>query len=196
MAQRFRLGQSEVEYDVAYRNIRYPRLEFKSGNLLLVLPRGYTDESDLLRRHGKWIKTRGEQIQIALEKSREIQPEPEKSIADFKDCAIGLVETLQKTRSAQVNHVLFRRMNSKWGSYSSRGNLTLNTLLRFLPDRLVRYVIFHELSHSVAKRHNRKFWKVVSREFPDHNKLEDELLVHWFSVQRVMKQRPLSEDGD
>jgi len=42
-------------------------------------------------------------------------------------------------------------MKTKWASYSQKGNLTINALLKYLPERLVRYVVFHEMIHSIEK---------------------------------------------
>ena len=30
----------DIDYKVSYRDVKYPRLELKTGNLLLVLPHG------------------------------------------------------------------------------------------------------------------------------------------------------------
>ncbi len=39
---------------------------------------------------------------------------------------------------------------------------------RSLPKTALRYVIAHELAHSVAKGHTKKFWKVVETIYPNY----------------------------
>ena len=34
------MGYKNINYDVKYRNIKYPRIEFKTGRLELILPIG------------------------------------------------------------------------------------------------------------------------------------------------------------
>jgi len=74
-------------------------------------------------------------------------------------------------------------MKTKWGSYSPKGNLTINTLLKYLPEELIKYVVFHETAHSQERKHNERFWKTVNHEFKDYQTRETDLLVYWFLVQ-------------
>ena len=78
-------------------------------------------------------------------------------------------------------------MNSKWASYSQRGNLTVNTLLRHLTDTLIDYVVFHEVAHSVEREHNKRFWRILSKKFPNYEKLERELLIYWFLIRNIQE---------
>jgi predicted metal-dependent hydrolase len=79
------------------------------------------------------------------------------------------------------NRVLIWRQKTKWGSCSSKGNITLNLKLVCLPEHMVKYVVFHELTHLNFKGHNRKFWQTVGMEFPNYKELEAgtlQILVH------------------
>lgn len=51
--------------------------------------------------------------------------------------------------------------SSKWGSYSSLGNLNLSLYLLLLPSRYVDYTICHELCHSCEMNHGPQFWKLL-----------------------------------
>ncbi|MBU4491936.1 MAG: M48 family metallopeptidase, partial [Euryarchaeota archaeon] len=74
-----------------------------------------------------------------------------------------------------INNIYFRRMKSKWGSRSSKKNLTINTLLRYLPDNLIEYVIFHEMVHLIERKHNERFWGFISGKFNNYKDKEKEL---------------------
>jgi len=43
-----------IPYSVSHRNVKYPRLEFRTGRLLLVLPFG-RKPGPILDKHRKWI---------------------------------------------------------------------------------------------------------------------------------------------
>lgn len=64
-------------------------------------------------------------------------------------------------------NLLIRKMVSRWGSYSSRGHITLNLALIKTPKECIDYVIIHELCHHKVKHHNPKFWKLLHRVMPD-----------------------------
>jgi predicted metal-dependent hydrolase len=84
----------------------------------------------------------------------------------------------------EVNRIYLRKMMTKWASCSSRRNITINRLLKYVPDHLVEYVVCHELAHLVEKRHNERFWCVISKNFRNYRELERDLFVYWFSLAR------------
>jgi predicted metal-dependent hydrolase len=71
--------------------------------------------------------------------------------------------------------VQIRGQRSRWGSFSSRGTLSLNWKLVFLPPELVRYLMIHELCHSVHLNHSGAFWRLVQRHEPDFRRLDARL---------------------
>ncbi|MGC8773607.1 MAG: YgjP-like metallopeptidase domain-containing protein [Conexivisphaera sp.] len=173
--------EGAIEYGVRYRRIKYPRLEFKTGHLILVLPIDYADEASLLKRHERWIMSRAETINEALERSRNLKL-VERTGEEFHLLVEGILHMYEDALGKKANRVYYRRMNSKWASYSARGNLTINTMMRYLPEELVSYVILHELTHASERRHNANFWRSVERVFRNHDELEGQLLSYWFLV--------------
>jgi len=63
--------------------------------------------------------------------------------------------------------VTVRRMHTRWGSCSSKNNISLSSGLIFLPEHLIEYVCLHELMHTVHKNHSREFWMALERILPD-----------------------------
>ncbi len=68
-----------------------------------------------------------------------------------------------------------RRMKTRWGSCSSRNNISLNSSLIFLPEALIRYVCLHELVHTVHKNHSQVFWAALTGILPDALNLRKQL---------------------
>ena len=73
------------------------------------------------------------------------------------------------------NKLRFSRASTRWGSYSSRGTISLNIGLMRLPDRLIDYVLIHELAHSKYMNHSREFWSEVEKHIPNYKQLRKEL---------------------
>jgi predicted metal-dependent hydrolase len=89
--------------------------------------------------------------------------------AELQPRLAALVEqTNTETLRVPVHGVRVAVATSQWGSCSSRGLIMLNTALAFLPERLVRYVIIHELAHRLVQGHNAHFWSVVQQACPDY----------------------------
>jgi predicted metal-dependent hydrolase len=64
---------------------------------------------------------------------------------------------------------------SKWGSCTARGSVRLNVQLIKLPERLIDYVVVHELAHLRELNHSASFWRVVESACPDYSSLRGEL---------------------
>lgn len=54
--------------------------------------------------------------------------------------------------------VSVRNQKSRYGSCSTRGNLSFNWQIIFFPPDKFRHIILHELTHLKIKNHSRKFW--------------------------------------
>jgi len=61
------------------------------------------------------------------------------------------------------NRVTIRNQKTRWGSCSSKNNISLNMNLVLLPDELVDYVILHELVHTKIHNHSKRFWGEVDK---------------------------------
>jgi predicted metal-dependent hydrolase len=64
--------------------------------------------------------------------------------------------------------VSVRGQRTRWASCSSRGNINLNYRLLFLPPDVVRYILNHELCHTVQLNHSRAFWSMLASLEPDY----------------------------
>jgi predicted metal-dependent hydrolase len=169
-----------IPYSVAYRKVKYPRLEFRTGRLLLVVPFG-RKPGPILDKHKKWIHKKiifvEECLKHASDKKMVEMPEKE-----FRDLTFSLVKRSLEELDGKLNHIYFRTMRTKWASLSSKKNLTINRLMKHLPEHLLNYVIFHEIVHLKEKRHNEKFWGRISRKFDSYKDLEKDLFAYWFRV--------------
>lgn len=93
-----------------------------------------------------------------------------------------LVPWLQETSDAQrlpVRRVAIRGQKTRWGSCSHRGTVSLNYMLLFFPPAVARYVMLHELCHTLHPNHSRRFWAEVASREPDYRALAAELRQSW-----------------
>lgn len=71
-----------------------------------------------------------------------------------------------------------------WGSLNELGVMKLNYKLSILPERLIDYVIVHELCHTRHLNHSPMFWENVKLILPDWKKRRDELKNYAFLLKK------------
>lgn len=64
--------------------------------------------------------------------------------------------------------VTIRRQRGRWGSCSTKGNLSFNCLLMLTPPAVLDSVVVHELCHRKVMDHSHRFYALVERVMPDY----------------------------
>jgi hypothetical protein len=179
------------EYTAVYRNVKHPRLEFKTGTLLMILPKtGWTPEQ-VLEKYGKWITRKQETINTAIQQTTKTSLIKTRTEKMLRTLVNRYVEAAQKELNTKINKIYFKKMKTKWASHSKNSNLTINTLLKFLPEDLISYIIYHEIAHNIERKHNETFWNLINRKHPDYQTKEKNLLTYWFLIQKTQANNPL-----
>lgn len=110
MEKQVRICDSTINYEIVRRNIKYPRLEFKTGKLLLVLPKNCKDYSEIVEKHKGWIHKRSSEITIALEEAQKKRLDLKRTDEEFKQLVSSIVETISSDLKIEINSIYFRRL--------------------------------------------------------------------------------------
>jgi len=89
------------------------------------------------------------------------------------------IDELAGAHGFEYKRLSFRNQRSRWGSCSSRGNLSLNARLLFCSPGACDYVLIHELVHLEHPDHSPGFWERVAELCPDYRLHMRELKTVW-----------------
>ncbi len=113
-------------------------------------------------------------------KRKEIQDYIKSAIVEIyrREAKIILVNrcrALAAEHGFRIKEVKVKKMKSRWGSCSSKGNINLNIFLMAIPDELSDYVILHELVHTRVLNHSGAFWSELQQILPDARSLSKKM---------------------
>jgi len=83
-----------------------------------------------------------------------------------------------------VKRVAVRDQSSRWGSCSTTGVLSFSWRLILAPGFVLNYLAAHEVAHLVEMNHSARFWRLVQRLCPDHERAKVWLDVHGTDLHR------------
>lgn len=124
--------------------MRTVQMKLKDGELIVFIP----DKMDMM--NGQLQDMVREMIRYALRhEAKRVLPQK--------------VAFWAKKLNLQFSQVKINKSTTRWGSCSRQKNINLSLYLMMLPEKLIDYVVLHELAHTVEMNHGEKFWELLSR---------------------------------
>ena len=76
------------------------------------------------------------------------------------------LEQLAFQHGFKYNRLSIRASKTRWGSCSTKKNITLNWHLMKAPEFIIDYLVLHELTHTEIMNHSNRYWKRVAEVCP------------------------------
>jgi predicted metal-dependent hydrolase len=75
------------------------------------------------------------------------------------------IRELSAQHRLPYKRLFVRSQRTKWGTCSTRGNVSLNWQLILAPKNVCDYVVLHELMHTKVLNHSHRFWVLLRATF-------------------------------
>ena len=63
--------------------------------------------------------------------------------------------------------------------------LTVSEKMRYLPKKLIKYIIYHEIYHLIEPSHNKKFKDALKNKFSNYDRWEYEYAAYHFKIREI-----------
>ena len=155
------------------------RLDWIRGHLAQTAPSEVPGIGSTLPFRGQTVTlARGQARVVEISDDRMLLP-PQSPDRDairaetfLKEAAREALVAASDSYAAQVGRpygrITLRDTRSRWGSCSSRSNLSYSWRLIMAPPVVLDYVAAHEVAHLVHMDHSRAFWAQVEAIFPNY----------------------------
>ena len=160
-----------MEYKLEFSKRKSISISVKGGALTVKAPIG-TPRSrieSVVLKHKKWIEKH-----MDIEKKRALFDASltDEKIAELKCSARTYLG--EKTKIyAEIMGLKYGRITitsatTRFGSCSSKGNISYSYRLMLYPEAAREYVVVHELAHLVHMNHSPAFYSLVEKYIPDY----------------------------
>ncbi len=93
-----------------------------------------------------------------------------------KEAATQLVASWEAKLGVRVERVFVQRMKTRWGSCNpATRTIRLNTELAKKPAQCLEYIVAHELTHLLERRHNDRFKSLLVAHMPQWSRYREML---------------------
>ena len=89
------------------------------------------------------------------------------------------------------NRIFIKEQKTKWGSCSSRRNLSFNFNLLFTPEEFREYIAIHEVLHLKHPNHGAEFKEELKRMYGKDIPSSHDMLVYWYRAEIIKKNLKL-----
>jgi len=149
------------------RRTEIPRRDFSDGSTTQFLENQYE-----IRHEDRANSTHRDQILLLSQQrveEKSAQYEAKRVLKRiFKAHAKPKVKELADQHNLSYNTLYIRDQKTKWGSCSSKDNISLNWRVGFAPLHVVHYILAHELAHLKHMNHSQAFWQTVQTLYPEY----------------------------
>ena len=162
-----------MEYKVIYSARRTVSLCIKDEGLVVRAPFGTSETriKEILEKHSSWI---AKHLKRREEKNARESALTDEMIAKLKKDARRVLKAKAEYYSSlmglKFGRITVTGAKTRFGSCSSKGNLSFSYRLMLYPEAAVDYVVVHELAHLVEMNHSPRFYKIVESVLPDYKK--------------------------
>ncbi|MEH6456285.1 MAG: SprT family zinc-dependent metalloprotease [Cocleimonas sp.] len=88
-----------------------------------------------------------------------------------------MLQDLAELHGFHYQRLSIRAQKTRWGSCSHQKNINLNCKLLFMPEEVVKYVMIHELCHTIEMNHSSRFWALVEECDPQYRAHKKQLKI-------------------
>ena len=167
MKKQLKIQNEEIDYILrTSKSAKRMRLTiYKDGSLVVTKPYGLPNifVNSFLRNKAAWVLSKIEHFKrfkriknVKNDKAHYLKHKEARSFIESK------IREINQYYKFDYKRISIRNQATRWSSCSQNGNLSFNCRLLFLPQKIVEYVVAHEICHLKEMNHSAGFWKLVS----------------------------------
>ena len=160
-----------MDYKLIFSDRKTVSLTVKNGEITVRAPKKMPHSAieNFIKSHASWIEKALEREKIRSERH---QLPSEAEVKKLKKAAkIYLTDKTNyfaNIMGLKCGRITITSAKTRFGSCSSKGNISYSYLLMLYPEAAREYVVVHELAHLKEMNHSKRFYKIIEEILPDY----------------------------
>ena len=160
-----------MDYKVIYSSRRTVSLCIKDGELIVRAPYRTSEKRihEIIEKHSSWVE---KHLKQSAEKYSRENALTEEQISELRKAAKKILKAKTAYYAGimglKYGRITITGAKTRFGSCSSKGNISFSYRLMLYPESAIDYVVVHELSHLKEMNHSKDFYKIVESVLPDY----------------------------
>ena len=165
MKQEIQYKEKIIPYELIKSPIKNMYIYVREGRVTVKVPYRLKDKEiqEFISKKSKWIYDKLKQEPKIVEKM--IEPEEVERLEEIVRTKIEKYAILLKV---MPNKVRIKDIKYAWGSCSSNRNITISKKLAKKEEKVIEYVVLHEMCHLKYMNHSKDFWNLVESYLPEY----------------------------
>jgi len=173
--------------EVQKRKVKYLRIEVKLDGTKVIVPENRNfNLKEIFENYNSWMEKKKDNLVELKKLAKKAKLYHHKNVENITK---ELIKENSKILKVKPKIVTFRKMKKRWGSCDfQKKKIIFNKDLKFLPIKLIRYVVIHEMCHLLIKNHKKEFWLLVKKLLPNYLKNEKLLAAYRIKLDLLNKE--------
>lgn len=156
-----------IFYELTKSKIKNMYIYINNGKVTVKAPIQLKDKyiQDFVCKKSKWIYKKIKQNEEIPRIEEKID---QKDIDKLEIVVKNSIEKYTKLLKEIPNKVRIKDIKYAWGSCSSNRNISINQKLAKKDEKVIEYIVLHEMCHLKYMNHSKDFWNLVETYMPEY----------------------------
>ncbi len=160
-----------MDYKIVYSKRKTVSLKITNEGLTVHAPLGVPKKKldEIVQKHESWIKTTEERTRRERSFWDSMSDDQIKELRTLaREVLTKKTEFYSNIMGLKYGRITISSAKTRFGSCSSRGDISYSYRLMAYPKKAVDYVVVHELCHLVHMNHSKDFYALLEKILPDY----------------------------
>ncbi len=166
----------KIPYIIIKSKIKNMYIQIKDEKVIVKAPIQLKEKyvKEFVNKKSKWIY---EGLKKNKVKSKTEEKIGQKKIERLTRIVEKTINKYSKVLNVKPNKVRIKNIKYAWGSCSSQRNISISMQLARKEEKVIEYVVLHEMCHLIYMNHSKNFWKLVEEYMPEYKEYKKKLKI-------------------